>query len=106
MQALIDAALDRSRTVLMIFALIVLAGISVVLTIPKESSPDITVPFVYVSVSHDGISAQDADSLIYKPLERELRGLDGLKEMVSIAMFARKWTTPKLSCRRTHTSPE
>lgn len=85
MQALIDAALDRSRTVLMIFALIVLAGISVVLTIPKESSPDITVPFVYVSVSHDGISAQDADSLIYKPLERELRGLDGLKEMVSIA---------------------
>ncbi|MDO6806944.1 efflux RND transporter permease subunit, partial [Wenyingzhuangia sp. 1_MG-2023] len=41
--------------------------------------------FVYVSVAHDGISPEDADSLLYKPLERELRGLDGLKEMVSTA---------------------
>ena len=85
MHALIDAALDRSRTVLMLFTLMMLVGISVLNTIPKESAPDVTVPFVYVSVAHDGISPEDADALLYKPLERELRGLDGLKEMVSIA---------------------
>lgn len=85
MHALIDAALDRSRTVLMVFTLVMVVGISVLNTIPKESAPDVTVPFVYVSVAHDGISPEDADALLYKPLERELRGLDGLKEMVSIA---------------------
>ena len=85
MHALINAALQRSRTVLMLFALLMLAGISVLLSIPKESAPDVAVPIVYVSVAHDGIAPRDADALIYKPLERELRGLDGLKEMVSTA---------------------
>ncbi|WP_028294369.1 efflux RND transporter permease subunit [Oceanobacter kriegii] len=85
MFALIDAALGRTRTVLMLFALVMISGTMTLLTIPKESSPDVAVPFVYVSVAHDGISPNDADSLLYKPLERELRGIDGLKEMVSTA---------------------
>ncbi len=85
MNSLIDASLQRSRTVLMLFTLIMLIGVTTLITIPKESNPDITVPFVYVSVTHDGISPQDADALIYKQLEKELRSLDGLKEMVSTA---------------------
>uniref|UniRef100_UPI00257DC38A efflux RND transporter permease subunit n=1 Tax=Thalassolituus sp. UBA2009 TaxID=1947658 RepID=UPI00257DC38A len=85
MNSLIDASLQRSRTVLMLFCLIALVGIATLITIPKESNPDITVPFVYVSVVHDGIAPEDADALIYKPLEKELRSLDGLKEMVSTA---------------------
>lgn len=85
MNQLIDASLERSRTVLMLFCLILLVGLVTLINIPKESNPDITVPFIYVSVTHDGISPQDADTLIYKPLEKELRSLDGLKEMVSTA---------------------
>ena len=85
MKQLIDASLNRSRTVLMLFVLIMISGIVTTITIPKESNPDITVPFVYVSVSHEGISPEDADRLIYKPLETELKSLDGLKEMVSTA---------------------
>lgn len=85
MLKLIDASLDRSRTVLMVFALIGLIGVYTVITIPKESSPDVTVPIVYVSVQHDGISPSDADKLLYKPLEKELQSVDGLKEMKSTA---------------------
>ncbi len=85
MNTIIDAALHRSRTVLMLFCLVMLIGLFTLNSIPKESSPDITVPFVYVSVVHDGISPQDADTLIFKPLEKELRSIDGLKEMVSTA---------------------
>ena len=85
MNTIIDAALQRSRTVLMLFCLIMLIGLFTLNSIPKESSPDITVPFVYVSVTHDGISPRDADTLIFKPLEKELRSIDGLKEMVSTA---------------------
>lgn len=85
MNTLIDAAMRRSRTVLMLFCLLMLIGASVLQTIPKESSPDVTVPFVYISVVHDGISPEDGDALIYKKLEKELRGIDGLKEMTSTA---------------------
>lgn len=85
MNHFIDAALLRFRTVLMLFALIMIMGLATTLTIPKESNPDIQVPIVYVSVSHEGIAPEDADRLIYKPLEGELKSLDGLKEMVSTA---------------------
>ncbi len=85
MDKLIDAALHRHRTVSMLFVLIMIIGSVTMYTIPKESSPDITVPIVYVSVSHEGISPEDADRLIYKPLESELKSLDGLKEMISTA---------------------
>src|SRR5690554_1582439 len=85
MNSLFDASLNRSRTVLMLFCLFMLIGLSTLISIPKESSPDVTVPFVYVSVVHEGISAEDADTLIFKPMEKELRSIDGLKEMVSTA---------------------
>ena len=85
MNALIDAALQRSRTVLMLFTLIMIIGTLTMITIPKESNPDIQVPIVYVSVTHEGISPEDADRLIYKPLESELKSLDGLKEIISTA---------------------
>ena len=87
MNGFIDAVLSRRRTVVMLFVLIMLMGTSAVLSIPKESNPDITVPFVYVSVVHTGISPEDADKLIYKPLEKQLRGIDGLKEMVSTSTY-------------------
>ena len=85
MNTLIETALLRSRTVLMLFCLIMLIGASVLFNIPKESSPDVTVPFVYVSVVHEGISPEDGDALIFKKIEKELRGINGLKEMTSTA---------------------
>lgn len=85
MNHIIDVALRRSRTVLMLFSLIMIIGTITIITIPKESNPDIQVPIVYISVGHEGISPEDADRLIYKPLEGELKSLDGLKEMISTA---------------------
>ena len=85
----IIAAIDRNRTVLMLMVLALIVGIVTLQVIPKESNPDITVPQVYVSVSHEGISPEDADSLIYKPLEKKLRGIDGLKEMIATSTFGR-----------------
>ena len=76
MNHFIDASLLRSRTVLMLFTLIMIMGLMTLATIPKESNPDIQVPIVYVSVTHEGIAPEDADRLIYKPLETELKSLD------------------------------
>ncbi len=85
MQKVIEAALARSRTVMMFFVLILIAGTVSYIEIAKESNPDITIPLAYVSVSLEGISPEDADSLLVHPLEKELKGLEGLKELRSTA---------------------
>ncbi|RTZ15028.1 efflux RND transporter permease subunit [Vibrio aquaticus] len=85
MFALIDAALSRTRTMLVLLVFILLAGIGTYVTIPKESSPDITIPIIYVSVGHQGISPSDAERLLVRPIEQELRAIEGVKEMTSTA---------------------
>ncbi|MEW7867693.1 efflux RND transporter permease subunit [Aeromonas diversa] len=85
MNALIDGAMHRARTMLSILVLLLVAGFFTYRDIPKEADPDVTIPFIYVSISHDGISPEDAERMLIRPMETELRGLDGVKEMSATA---------------------
>ncbi|MGC9404145.1 efflux RND transporter permease subunit [Vibrio genomosp. F10] len=85
MYSLIDAALSRTRTMMSLLILILIAGAGTYVTIPKESSPDITIPIIYVSIGHQGISPSDAERLLVRPIEQELRAIEGVKEMTSTA---------------------
>ena len=82
---LIDAAFTRKRTVALLFFIIAIMGMTAYQSIPKESEPDIPIPMIYVSVTHEGIAPEDAEVLIIKPLEKELQSIEGLKEMRSVA---------------------
>jgi multidrug efflux pump len=84
MVTLIDAALGRSRTVLSALILILIAGSVSYCAIPKESDPDISLPIINVSIIHDGISPQDAERLLIRPMELELRTIEGLKEVRAV----------------------
>jgi len=77
----IGAVLHRSRLVLAALVAILLAGAIAWRDIPKEAEPDVQVPIIYVQMQHDGISPEDAERLLVRPLEQELRGLGGVKEM-------------------------
>ncbi len=81
MNALIDAALHRSRTVLLVLALLLISGSVSYVGIAKESNPDITIPNIYVSITHEGISPEDADRMLVGPMDKHLRSLDGLQEI-------------------------
>jgi len=83
MKNAIEAALGHARTVLMILALVLITGTISYVNIPKESDPDINIPIIYVVATHDGISPEDAERLILRPLEQELRTIEGVKEMRS-----------------------
>ncbi len=85
MNALIDAALSHSRTVLSIFVLLLISGTYAYITIPKESSPDIDIPQIYISTYLQGVSPEDAERLLIRPLEGELSTIEGIKEMRSTA---------------------
>jgi len=82
---LIDAAMTRSRTVILGLIVILVAGLYAYLTIPKEAEPDIEIPLIYVQMTHDGISPEDAERLLVRPMEQEIRTVEGIKEMIAEA---------------------
>lgn len=78
---LIDQAIEKSRTTLLLLVLLMCAGAVAFVSIPKESRPDVTVPFVYVALTLDGIAPDDAIRHLVRPMERELKTIEGLKEL-------------------------
>ena len=89
MNSIIDAAFSRARTVVSIFLVFLLAGTLAYQTIPKEAEPDIPIPIIYVSSTLDGISPEDAERLLVKPIEKVLQTIEGVKEIRSTASEGR-----------------
>ncbi|HSK39841.1 MAG TPA: efflux RND transporter permease subunit, partial [Arenibaculum sp.] len=85
MNAIINAALSRSRMVLTSLLLLLAAGVFAYVDIPKESDPDINIPIIYTSVHYEGISPEDAERLLIRPIEKEVRSIEGVKEMRATA---------------------
>ncbi|MGI5310725.1 efflux RND transporter permease subunit [Rheinheimera sp. WS51] len=83
MNAIIQAAIGRSRASLMLLLFLFIAGITAYQSIPKEANPDVAIPMMYVSMSLDGISPEDGERLLVRPMEHELRSLEGIKKMTS-----------------------
>ena len=89
MKTLIDAAFNRSKVALLLFVFLLAVGSLAYVSIPKESNPEIPIPVVYVSASVDGISPQDAEDVLARPMEAEFASLTGLKEMKATASEGR-----------------
>jgi len=85
MTGLVDWAASRARMVLAFIGLSLLAGGMAYVGLPKEGEPDIEIPAIFVSVPFPGISAEDSETLLVKPMESELSDLDGLKTMSATA---------------------
>lgn len=85
MTRIIDWAATHSRMVLACLLLSIAAGTAAYISLPREGSPDIEIPAYFVSVPFPGISAEDSERLLVRPLESRLRDLDGLEEITSTA---------------------
>ncbi len=85
MKNYIDTAVSRSRTTLSIFVAIMLTGFGSYLSIPVELNPDVEVPIIITTIIHEGISPEDAERLLAKPTEVELKSLDGITQISSFS---------------------
>lgn len=85
MKGMLAAALDKQRLILLTLALIFIAGTVTYIGMPKESNPDVPVPYIYVSLAHEGISPEDSERLLVRPVETALRSIEGVKKMQSRA---------------------
>lgn len=85
MNTILETILNRPKTVLTMMVVMILAGVSTYISIPKEADPDIDVPIFSATIVLQGISPEDSERLLVKPMETELRSLEGLKELTAIA---------------------
>ncbi len=83
MNAIIEAAFNRSRAVLLVLIFFIFSGIMAYRAIPKEAEPDVAIPIIYVSMSHEGISPEDSERLLLRPMEAELQNIPGVKKITS-----------------------
>lgn len=81
----IEAFVDRSRATIAFLVMLIILGIASYISIAKESTPDVKIPMIYVMVVHNGISPEDGERLIARPLENELSNVDGLKSIKSFS---------------------
>ena len=80
---MIDKILNSSKLLLTILFFLITFGFYQYNTLPRESDPDISLPVIYVSLYHKGISPTDSERLLIKPLEKELKNIEGLKKISS-----------------------
>lgn len=85
MIGLVDWAAARARMVLAFILLSLSAGALAYVTVPKEGEPDIDIPALFISVPFPGISAEDSEKLLVRPMEIQLADIDGLDAMGSTA---------------------
>ena len=85
MSGLIAYGISHVRLTISAMLFLLLAGTMAYITIPKEAEPDIQIPIVYVSITQRGISPEDAERLILRPLETQLKSVANVKEMRSTA---------------------
>ncbi len=75
--------ISKHMAVFSLSALIIILGAISYATLPRETSPDIKIPYIIVTTSYIGVSAKDIESLVTEPIETELEGMNGLSELTS-----------------------
>ena len=83
MNRLVEGIIANSRVVLAGLILLLAAGWVTYKNLPKELWPDIQLPFIYVMMTLEGVSPDDAERLLARPMEQQVRTIEGLKEFRS-----------------------
>lgn len=74
----------KNRTSVWILSLIIaMLGVYSYIEMPKESFPEIVIPTIYIGTSYPGNSPVDMENLITRPIEKELKAINGVKNITS-----------------------
>ena len=76
-------SIDNKTSIYIVTIIITLMGISSYFSLPKENFPDIVIPTIYVSTVYPGTSPTDMENLITRKLEKEIKGVNGVKKVTS-----------------------
>jgi len=88
MIGIIDFAIKKAKTTLLIAFMVIIAGSYARQEIPIAASPNVQLPFITVSVFLDGASPSDTSRLIARPLENRLKTVTGVKNIRSTSYLS------------------
>lgn len=81
MKSLIDFFINRSLVVNLITTMVIIVGAISIYTLQKETFPRVEFDVVLITTAYPGSSAEDVEKLVTISMERELKAVDGIKEM-------------------------
>ncbi len=81
---IITATAVRKRISVVVLAfLIIILGSAAYYSLPRESTPDITIPYIFITTPYPGVAPEDIETSITIPIEKKLKGLDAVKHIQS-----------------------
>jgi multidrug efflux pump len=78
-----NLAITNRTTIYIFTAILVIFGIMQYNSTPKEKFPEIVFPYFMVGTIHPGTAPADVENLITRPIEKQLKGIDGVKQISS-----------------------
>lgn len=78
-----DIAIRRRLTVYVLIVIIVVAGAGSYISLPRESFPEVKIPLILVYTIYGGVTPEDIETLITRPIETEIKSISGIKEIRS-----------------------
>jgi len=80
---LTNIALNNKISVYLMVIVLMVAGFTSYINLPKELFPEIVIPTVFVQTIYPGNPPVDMENLVTRPLEKELESIKGVKEIKS-----------------------
>jgi multidrug efflux pump subunit AcrB len=80
---LTEIAVRKRTSVLVLSAVLIVVGVYSYLSLPRESAPDITIPYVFIMTDYPGVAPEDIEKSITIPIEKKLKGLEAVKKIQS-----------------------
>jgi len=80
---LTSLAVDHPTSVIVLMVIIIVAGLAAYFAIPRESTPEVTVPNIIVTTIYPGVAPKDIETLITRPIEEELNAIADVKTITS-----------------------
>ncbi|MEN8374208.1 MAG: efflux RND transporter permease subunit [Gemmatimonadota bacterium] len=83
---LTSVALRHRTSALVLLVIIGVLGLLSYRALPRESNPDITIPFIAVNTIYTGASPSDVEQLVTRVIEEDLNTIADIKELTSTSI--------------------
>ena len=80
-----ELIVNNKVTIYILVLIIVLMGATSYISLPRESSPSIKIPYVFIATVYPGVSPQDIENLVTQEIEKEVKSISGVKEIKSVS---------------------
>ncbi len=78
-----DTAVKKRTSVVVMSLMIIIFGMIAYFAMPRESAPDITIPYIFIITNYPGVAPEDIEQSITIPIEKKIKGLEAVKRVES-----------------------